>query len=139
MYKNTRGSALPSATVSPVDLFTDALHFNHDGDLHAGPPRMPDGDWQLASFHVETDADVHADHWEMHPAGEEAVCCVRGAFRVYLRATNPDAADVPVRLRAGEAVIVPRGTWHRLELDEPSDIMSITMRRGTQAERRVAA
>ncbi len=39
----------------------------------------------------------------------------------------------------GEAVIVPCATWHRLELDEPSDIMSITRRRGTQTERRVTA
>jgi hypothetical protein len=43
------------------------------------------------------------------------------------------------RLRMGEAVIVPCATWHRLELDEPSDIMSITRRRGTQTERRVTA
>jgi quercetin dioxygenase-like cupin family protein len=102
---------------------------------------MADGndDWQLAVFHVETDADVHPDYWEMHPAGEEAVCCLRGAFRLYLRAPDSDAAEAPVSVRAGQAVIVPRGTWHRLELDEPSDIMSITLRRGTQRERRVTA
>lgn len=23
--------------------------------------------WQLMAFHVETDADVHADQWEVHP------------------------------------------------------------------------
>lgn len=141
MYRNSHGSGLPPPAVSPIDLFVDALHFSRDGGLHAGSPRMAvgSGDWQLASFHVETDADVHADHWEMHPAGEEAVCCVRGAFRVYLRAADPDAADIPVRLRAGQAVIVPRGTWHRLELDEPSDLMSITMRHGTRTERRATA
>ncbi|MDQ0402103.1 hypothetical protein J2S50_000652 [Streptomyces sp. DSM 40167] len=31
------------------------------------------GAWQAATFHVESDADVHADHWEMHPEADEAV------------------------------------------------------------------
>jgi hypothetical protein len=38
--------------------------------------------------------------------------------------------------QAGTAVIVPRGRWHRLELDAPSDLMSITLRHGTRPERR---
>ncbi|GAA2234410.1 hypothetical protein GCM10010430_13920 [Kitasatospora cystarginea] len=48
-------------------------------------------------------------------------------------------AEEMVRLPAGSAVIVPRGRWHRLELDGPSDLMSITLRDGTRLERRTDA
>lgn len=41
-----------------------------------------------------------------------------------------------VRLSAGTAVIVPRGRWHRLELNAPSDLMSVTLRHGTRLEKR---
>ena len=123
----------------PMDLFAEGLHIGRDGELCTGPPRTGDRDWQLAMFHGETDDDVHADHWEMHPASEEAVCCVRGALRVHLRPMDFDAPDVVVALRGGEAVIVPLAMWHRVELDEPSDIMSIVMREGTRLRSRVTA
>jgi mannose-6-phosphate isomerase-like protein (cupin superfamily) len=97
---------------NPIDLFSAALHLGSDGQLRTGPPQFAEGDhWQVACFRVATDAEVHADHWEVHPAGEEAVCCVSGAFRVHLRAAGPDGADSVVRLRAGEAILVRRGVW----------------------------
>ncbi|MFF2073527.1 cupin domain-containing protein [Kitasatospora sp. NPDC058162] len=128
--------------IAAVDLFASALHFRPDGELRATERRMSGGGdpeaWQIATFHVETDADVHADHWEMHPEAEEAVCCLAGGVRVYLRPVEPGAAEELVRLPAGSAVIVPRGRWHRLELDCPSDLMSITLRTGTRLELRAA-
>ena len=123
-------------TTTPVDLFADALHFAADGSLVAGPPRRADAgdEWQLFVAHCETEADVHGEYWEMHPEGDEAVCCLRGGIRVVLRATGAD--DRTVTLHSGEAVIVPRATWHRLELDEPSDISAVGMVRGTRLELR---
>ncbi|MFF9766136.1 cupin domain-containing protein [Streptomyces sp. NPDC014636] len=126
-------------TITPVDLFGSALQFRPDGDVRNGARRMAEGDpgvWQLAAFHVETDADVHADHWEAHPDGEEAVCCLSGGVRLYFRPTAEGEAEEMVRLRPGTAVIVPRGRAHRLELDGPSDLLSITRRRGTYHEKR---
>ncbi|MEU9596964.1 cupin [Streptomyces sp. NPDC048109] len=127
-------------TTTTVDLFASALHFHPDGDVRAVERQMtssPSGAWQIAAFHVETDADVHADHWEMHPDAEEAVCCLTGGFRLHFRPDAPGEAESVVRLRAGAAVIVPRGRWHRLELDAPSDLMSITLRDGTRLEKRI--
>lgn len=72
----------------------------------------------------------------MHPEAEEAVCCLTGGVRLYLRAAGPDEPPEAVQLPAGTAVIVPRGRWHRLELDAPSDLMSITLRHGTRLEER---
>ncbi|MER6619720.1 cupin [Streptomyces sp. NPDC000931] len=126
-------------TTTTIDLFTSALHFHSDGDVRAAERRMTSsgsGAWQIATFHVETTADVHADHWEMHPQAEEAVCCLTGGVRLYFRPDTPGGAEDMVRLRAGTAAIVPRGRWHRLELDAPSDLMSITLRDGTRLEKR---
>ncbi|MFF6903744.1 cupin [Streptomyces hydrogenans] len=125
-----------------VDLFASALHFHPDGDVRAVERQMTSSTsraWQIATFHVETDADVHADHWEMHPEAEEAVCCLTGGVRLYFRPDAPGATEDMVRLQAGTAVVVPRGRWHRLELDTPSDLMSITLRHGTRLEKRTDA
>ncbi|MGD6756401.1 cupin [Streptomyces sp. BH105] len=121
-----------------VDLFASALRFSADGGVEAAERRMASNDssdWQIATFHVETDADVHADHWEMHPEADEAVCCLTGGVRLYFRPDQPGTEDM-VRVRAGTAVVVPRGRWHRMELDAPSDLMSVTLRKGTRLERR---
>lgn len=72
----------------------------------------------------------------MHPEAEEAVCCLTGGVRVYFRPTAPGDSEEMVRLPAGTAAIVPRGRWHRLELDAPSDLMAITLRSGTRLEMR---
>nr|BFD89459.1 hypothetical protein KitaXyl93_08190 [Kitasatospora sp. Xyl93] len=130
---------MTTAPIAVVDLFASALHIHPDGDLRATERRMTGGDagaWQIATFHVESDADVHADHWEMHPEAEEAVCCLAGGVRLHLRPAEPGEPESMVRLAPGSAVIVPRGRWHRLELDAPSDLMSITLRTGTRLEGR---
>lgn len=124
---------------NPVDLFASALHMHADGAVRAAGRRMAGGDsdaWHIATFHVETDEDVHADHWEMHPEAEEAVCCLAGGFRIHFRPVEPGGDEEVVRLGAGSAAIVPRGRWHRLELDAPSDLMSVTRRHGTRLEKR---
>ena len=125
-------------TVTPIDLLTTAIHFRHDGDVRAeertfAPAR--DG-WQLMTFHAETDAAVHADHWEIHCEADEVVACLTGGLRLYLRPEQPGHEEDEVKLEAGAAVIVPRGRWHRIELDAASDIMAITLPRGTSLEKR---
>ncbi|MEU0061240.1 cupin [Streptomyces sp. NPDC006334] len=126
-------------TTPLIDLFASALQFRPDGGVQVTERQMTSSDsgaWQIATFHVETDADVHADHWEMHPEAEEAVCCLSGGVRLYFRPTAPGGTEDMVQLQAGTAVIVHRGRWHRLELDAPSDLMSITLRHGTRLEKR---
>jgi mannose-6-phosphate isomerase-like protein (cupin superfamily) len=129
----------PSSTI--VDLFTHNLHFESRGTICAEERRMADGDadWRSAIFHVETDDDVHADHWERHPLADEAVCCLRGAIRLYLRAAPPETPDELVRLLPGQAAIVPRDRWHRLEVDEPAELLAVTVRHGTQLEKRTTS
>lgn len=128
-------------TVAPIDLYASFIRLHRGGRVSVAPQRFDsDGDeWRVMTFHVETDGDVHADHWERHPEADEAVSCLTGAVRVYLRPEQPGATEEEeIQLAAGAAMIVPRGRWHRIALDCPSDIMSITFPRGSQLERRVA-
>ncbi len=66
------------------------------------------------TFHVETDADVHGDHWEVHPEAQEVVACLAGGIRLYFRPEQPDEVEEEVAVAAGSAVIVPRGRWYRI-------------------------
>ena len=125
-------------TVTPIDVFASALHLRGDGEVRA-EQRMfdPERDgWQLIASRVETDADVHADHWELHPKSDEIVSCLTGGIRLYLRPEQPGEEEEVVALTAGTAVIVPRGRWHRIELDAPGDIMAVTVPRGSRLEKR---
>jgi hypothetical protein len=64
------------------------------------------------------------------------VCCIRGALTLFLRPSEPDETwhDV-VRLLPGQAAIVPRGRWHRLEVGEPTDLVAVTFPDGTQLDK----
>jgi mannose-6-phosphate isomerase-like protein (cupin superfamily) len=127
-------------THAPIDMFARALRLHDDGAVRDEPFQVRDGmeGWQLAAFHAETDEDVHADHWEVHPSAEEAVCCLSGGMRLILRPEEPGAREEVVRLTPGSCFIVPRGRWHRLELDGPTDLMSVTLPNGSRLEPRDA-
>jgi mannose-6-phosphate isomerase-like protein (cupin superfamily) len=53
---------------------------------------------------------------ERHLDADEVLYLISGAFRVSLE-LDDGHAEIPVK--AGEAVIVPQGIWHRLLVDEP--------------------
>lgn len=124
--------------VGPIDLQTSSFRLHRGGEVHverrtAGSGR--DG-WRLAAFHAKTDADVGADHWEVHPEAETVVSCLIGKMRLYLRPERPGRPEEEIGLTAGTAVVVPRGRWHRIELDTPSSILTMTWPQGGRRERR---
>ncbi|OPC79875.1 cupin [Embleya scabrispora] len=122
-----------------VDLFQSAVRLAEvGGRIEVGERRMV-GDapgWQVAVFRVETDAELHADLWEMHPSSDEVVCVWSGGLRIVLRDAVGDGEGPPVALGPGGAFVVPRGRWHRLEADGPVEVMSIGVRTGTHLEPR---
>jgi mannose-6-phosphate isomerase-like protein (cupin superfamily) len=125
-------------TVTPIDLFASPLHLRRGGEIRAEPRAAgsePDG-WRLTAVHAKTDADVHADRWEVHPEAEEVVSCVIGKIRLHLRREGPEQHDEVIRLTAGTAAIVPRGRWHRIALDVPSTILVVTLPHGSRLEKR---
>ncbi|MET9433548.1 cupin [Streptomyces sp. NPDC006551] len=128
-------------TVTPIDLFASFIHLHQGGQVRAEQPVFdPERDgWQVMTFHVETDADIHGDHWEIHTAADEVVSCLTGGIRLYFRPEQPGDEEEEIKLAAGTAAIVPRGRWHRIALDAPSDIMSVTLPRGSRLEKRTEA
>ncbi|WP_188196861.1 cupin [Nonomuraea sp. SYSU D8015] len=128
-------------TVTPIDLFASFVRLDRSGEIHAEkrPMDLDQDGWQLTAFYARTDADVHADHWEVHPEAEKVVSCLVGKIRLYLRPEQPGQEEEEIRLTAGTAAIVPRGRWHRIELDIPSNIMAVTLPRGSRLEKRTEA
>jgi hypothetical protein len=122
----------------PTDLLTTVLRLRAGGTVTVEERRMDADDegWTVAVTHADTDQDVHGDYWEVHPAGEEAVCLLAGQARLYLRSREAAGGETMVTLTAGTGVVVPRNCWHRFELDAPSDLMSIAPRTGSRLERR---
>jgi mannose-6-phosphate isomerase-like protein (cupin superfamily) len=60
---------------------------------------------------------------EMHPDGDELLFLVSGSMSVRLEL--PDG-DRTVELGAGDAIVVPKGIWHKVTLREPGQLVHIT-------------
>jgi len=67
--------------------------------------------------------------WEMHPSGEEVVCCLQG--HMTLHQERPDGSRETHELGPGEYAINPRGAWHTADADEPVVALFITAGKGT--------
>jgi mannose-6-phosphate isomerase-like protein (cupin superfamily) len=67
--------------------------------------------------------------WEMHPVGEEVVCCLQG--HMTLHQELPDGGRESYELAPGEYAINPRGAWHTADADEPVVALFITAGKGT--------
>jgi mannose-6-phosphate isomerase-like protein (cupin superfamily) len=79
---------------------------------------------------VASDADVHGDVWERHPAGEEMLCVLEG--RVVLTLAGEDGAETDVLLDSRRCTVVPRGVWHRLHIACPGKILFVTPGQGSE-------
>ena len=62
--------------------------------------------------------------WEMHPAGEEVVCCLQGEMTLHQQL--PDGTAVSYELGPGEYAINPRGAWHTADTAGPTVALFIT-------------
>ena len=62
--------------------------------------------------------------WERHPNGDEIVMVIEGEARVFLIQQDE---ETECRLAAGELIVIPENTWHRLESAEVK-IMTVTPR-----------
>ena len=79
----------------------------------------------VMGFRVEQDMT----HWEMHPAGDELLVGLSGAFDLHLQ-DGPSGQTLA--LEAGQVVLVPFGIWHRLTVRTPGEILFVTPGKGTQ-------
>jgi quercetin dioxygenase-like cupin family protein len=124
----------------PADITTTPLH------LGLGSTAVPieDFGWdpeRLAAYGERTASDgdegrmvslftMDADWttWEVHPAGDEAVICLEGRFRLI---QEVDGAERSVEVGPAEYVVNPPGVWHTADVLEPGRALFITPGRGT--------
>jgi len=66
---------------------------------------------------------------EMHPAGDEVVCCIQG--HMTLRQEHADGSTASVELGPGDYAINPPGTWHTADTDQPVVALFVTVGEGT--------
>ncbi len=64
----------------------------------------------------------------MHPDGDEYLYFVSGRVQVVLDDGDQDHVGDESRydVGPGEAFIVPRGVWHRIEVIEPAHLVHVT-------------
>lgn len=120
----------PSPKLSPVRLDGNVVNMARDWSMTfaaapPGPPRRIDGHTIGAVFNVEGPGP-HGG--EVHPDGDEFLYLVSGAMELVL--DDGDEARVGVETKVllgpGDAYLVPRGIWHRLETVEPSYLIHVT-------------
>ncbi len=66
---------------------------------------------------------------EMHPDGDELLYLLSGRIRVRLELED---GDRDVTVEPGQAVVVPRGIWHQIYVDEPGQLLNVTPGPGGQ-------
>ena len=67
--------------------------------------------------------------WEMHPSGDEVVCCLQG--KMTLHQVLADGSTKAFDLGPGEYAVNPPGAWHTADADGPVVALFITAGKGT--------
>jgi mannose-6-phosphate isomerase-like protein (cupin superfamily) len=108
-----------------VDLTCEVIGFDRADrrarvvDQPGGPPARIDG-FTVGAPMLTSDAPHDG---EVHPDGDELLYMVSGSVAVRLELSEGDRT---VQLDAGDALVVPKGVWHRVTLREPGQLIHIT-------------
>ena len=81
--------------------------------------------WLVSEYEFASDWP----QWEMHPGADEIVRLLAGECELHLE--WPTGIQT-VKMRAGDAYVVPQGAWHTVRVFEPCRMLHITMGAGTQ-------
>jgi quercetin dioxygenase-like cupin family protein len=123
---------------TPIDLFQDSVHVLDDGTTEVAvesdtsattigdgvvmvEPRSP----IRATISAARMAESPRHRGERHIDGDELVYLVSGSAGLSLQRDYAEENE-EVRLRPGQLVVVSRGVWHRLVVDEPSEMIFLT-------------
>lgn len=87
-------------------------------------------EWLVALVDTVDDRSVDAGFWERHPGGDKLLYVLEGRIAVTLAPEGQDEATVMVA--SPSACIVPKDTWHRLQVMEPGRMLWVTPRAGTE-------
>ena len=67
--------------------------------------------------------------WEMHPSGDEVVCCLQGQMTLHQQLVDGSVREIT--LGPGEYAVNPPGAWHTADAEEPVVALFITAGKGT--------
>ena len=109
---------------APFDPSETVVGLHRDGAARPlpeapGPPQRIDG-FTVGAPRMTRPAPHNG---EMHPDGDELLFLVSGAVEVIFLDERPERVFA---LAAGQALVVPRGVWHRVVPKQPSQILHIT-------------
>lgn len=80
----------------------------------------------IAEFTLNGDAD----HWEIHPQGDEFIYLLEGAATVILRPGDGRENTIPLTA-PGDYTVVPKGVWHSIRCPGSARALFITPGEGT--------
>jgi quercetin dioxygenase-like cupin family protein len=97
-------------------------------------PKQPGSSQRFDGFtvasYVLTETPPHDG--ERHADGDELLLVISGECVAVLDSSDGGAEEIPIR--AGDALVIPKNTWHRLVIDDACHIVFITP--GPQMEHR---
>jgi mannose-6-phosphate isomerase-like protein (cupin superfamily) len=87
--------------------------------------------WRIKGYTIESSAlgGPPVNNGEMHPDADELLYLISGRIRVRLEL---EGGDREAEVGPGQALAVPRGTWHRIIVDEPGQLINVTPGPGGQ-------
>jgi mannose-6-phosphate isomerase-like protein (cupin superfamily) len=90
-----------------------------------GPPQRIDG-YTIGAIPNVDGPGPHGG--EVHPDGDEFLYVVSGMMELILDDGGEESVgrETTILLRSGDAYVVPRGVWHRIESVEPSYLIHVT-------------
>jgi mannose-6-phosphate isomerase-like protein (cupin superfamily) len=88
--------------------------------------------WRIDGYTIESSAlgGPPVNIAEVHPDADELLYLVSGRIRVRLEL---EGGDLEARVGPGQCLVVPRGTWHRIIVDEPGQLINVTPGPGGQS------
>ncbi|MBC3906531.1 MULTISPECIES: cupin domain-containing protein [Undibacterium] len=81
--------------------------------------------WLISEFSCDADWP----NWEMHPHADEFVYLLSGLADFHIEL---DDVVQNIQVKAGEAVLVPKGRWHTAKVFAPCRMLFMTRGEGTQ-------
>jgi mannose-6-phosphate isomerase-like protein (cupin superfamily) len=81
--------------------------------------------WRIDGYTIESSAlgGPPVNVGELHPDADEVLYLVSGRIRVRLELAD---GDKEAEVGPGQCLVVPRGTWHRIIVDEPGQLVNVT-------------
>jgi mannose-6-phosphate isomerase-like protein (cupin superfamily) len=120
----------PALNASPVRFEGNVADIARDWSMTIrsappGPPRRIDG-YTIGAIPTIDGPGPHGG--EVHPDGDELLYIVSGTMELILDDGDERAVGVETKvlLGSGDACVVPRGVWHRLEPVEPTYLIHVT-------------